>query len=192
MTEEMINYLREKWVRFLYRRIHFDQWHLDSADKRPYAVYLIRRINSMQLTDGTVVELGCGLGDILAGIHAADREGYDIDGKVIRAARMAHPFLKTYTGSFGDIRGRRISLLIAVNFLFTLDEHSFRKNFDRLLRNNEIDRIVVDEVTCPPYQYGHDFVKYFKARGYKTEYRSRGFAASGGRRRLLFFRKDTQ
>ena len=42
------------------------------------------------LTPERVVEVGCGLGDILSRIEARDRFGLDEDANVIRAARFLH------------------------------------------------------------------------------------------------------
>lgn len=189
---EMIKeFLEKQYLGFLYRSIHFERWHLDRANKRPYAAYLIKQINSMGLS-GKVVEIGCGLGDILSGIQVKDKIGYDVDRKVIRAAKWVHPFLKTKVGSFRDIYGQEISLLIAVNFLFALEDDKFQRCFKAVTARNHIDRIVVDEVPCPPYGYAHDYIGFLKTMGYQLEYKSRGFAAVGGRRYLLFFRRTVK
>ena len=146
------------------------------------------RINRMSLS-GEVIELRCGLGDILSNLKVRDKEGYDIDAKVIKAAKWAHPFLKVHVGSFDEVHGKKISLLIAVNFLCSINDDILWACFNRLIFNNDIDRIVVDDVPCSPYKYAHDYIYYFNSVGYVLEFKSRGFEAVGGRRYLLFFKK---
>ena len=182
------DFLEKRYLYFLYIKIHFAQWHLERASERPYAVYLINKINNMKLT-GKIVEIGCGLGDILSGLKTRNKVGYDVDKTVIRAAKWVHPLIKTYVGSFEDICGEKISLLITVNFLFSLEEDMFQKCFKTITTQNNISRIVVDDVPCPPYTYYHDYISFFKSIGYELEYKSKGFGAVGGRRHLLFFRR---
>ena len=80
-------------------------------------------------------------------------------------------------------------MLITVNFVFSLEEKVFQKGFSDIISQNKIDRIVIDEVPCPPYTYRHNYIQYFKSMGYFLEYKSRGFEVVGGRRYLLFFKK---
>lgn len=171
----------------LYKIFHFHPWHI--SEEKPYAVWLINKINGMNI-NGRIVEIGCGLGDISAGIKSWDKIGYDIDKRVIRAAKFTHPFLKTKVGTFNDITGQKISLLIAVNFLHAVNEDMFRDYFRRLIVKNVVDRIIVDEVPCPPYEYAHDYENYFSKSGYVLEYRSKGFEVMRGRRKILIFRKN--
>ncbi len=176
------------WYRLvLCKCFHFDPWHVE--ERKTYAEWMIKKINSMNVK-GEIVEIGCGLGDISAGIHNRCKIGYDIDKRVIRAAKFVHPLLKTRVGTFQDIKGQKISLLIAVNFLHNLDEDTFCRYFEHIIARNEIERIVVDEVPCPPYRYAHNYEDYFINKGYKLEYRSKGFRALSGMRHLLFFQNN--
>ena len=103
--ETIKEFLERQYLGFLYKRINFERWHLERANRRPYAMYLIKHINSIGVS-GKVVEIGCGLGDVLSGIQVKDKIGYDVDRKVIQAAKWVHPFLKTRVGSFRDIYGQ--------------------------------------------------------------------------------------
>ena len=86
------------WYRLvLCKCFHFDPWHVE--ERKTYAEWMIKKINNMNVK-GEIVEIGCGLGDISAGIHNRCKIGYDIDKRVIRAAKFVHPLLKTRVGTF--------------------------------------------------------------------------------------------
>lgn len=60
-----------------------------------------------------------------------------------------------------------------------------------MLRHNEVEMIVVDEVQSPPYQYAHDYEKLFVELGYTLEYRSRGYVGyKRSIRKILYFRRS--
>lgn len=181
--------LRKFYIKFLQKVLKFDVWHLASDDERPYVSYLVREVNSLNL-DGKVVEVGCGLGDIISNVETEDKMGCDIDKRVIIAAHMLHPRVRFYVGSFGGIVDQKISVLIAVNFLHNLNRSELKREFKRLIKRNDVDMIVVDSVPSPPYAYSHDYQAFFAGEGYSLYKKSRGFAAMCGRRYLLFFKKQ--
>lgn len=181
--------LRKLYVTFLQKILKFDVWHISSDKERPYVNYLIKEINSLNL-DGKVVEIGCGLGDIISNIKLENKMGCDIDKKVIIAAHLLHPKVKFCVGSFKGISSQKISVLIAVNFLHTFNRAELERELGGALGRNDINMIIVDEVPSPPYAYSHDYQTFFQKEGYSLYKKSRGFAAMHGRRYLLFFKKN--
>lgn len=178
----------------LQKIIGFNQWHLNSLNERFYALPTINRLNELiqngEVASGTILELGCGLGDIISSIYWHDRLGYDIDRKVIFAAKIIHPEVSFRVGTFNQIRDKKISVLIALNFMHEIKYEDCYKYFSRLFRHNEVDFIVVDAVQTPPYPYAHNYEKLFKKFGYSLEYKSRGYTAwENSRRKILYFRK---
>lgn len=179
----------------LQKIIGFDKWHLSSLNQRPYAVSTINRINEMiqngEISSGTVLEIGCGLGDIVSSIQWRDRRGYDIDRRAILAAKILHPGTVFKAGSFHEIRGQRISVLIALNFLHQMNEEDCFQYFEELFHCNEVGLIVVDSVQSPPYRYAHNWEEFFgRLGGYELEYKSRGYTAwKNSRRKILYFAK---
>lgn len=187
----------------LQKVIGFDEWHLHSLHMRFYALPLIRRLNGLieenNLINGKIIEVGCGLGDILCEIKWKNRIGYDLDSKAIIAAKILHPFMRFEVGSFSDIKGERISVIMALNFLHTLDDCSLDSNMKKLLINNEVDRVIVDQIekaedlSLEEYAYIHNYQEYFDHLEYELEYESKSYPASGmARRRILYFRKRTR
>ena len=157
---------------YLQKIIGFDKWHLNTLNERFYAVPTIKRINGMicsgEVFNGAIIEVGCGLGDIISAVRWKDKLGYDIDRKAVLAARLLHPGTSFRVGTFDVIKNRKIAVLIALNFL----------------------NRVVDEVQSPPYQYTHDYTALFGKLGYTLKYRSRGYVANERTlRRILYFVK---
>lgn len=67
----------------------FDRWHACAPYHcRPYKALVVELANALE--PSIVVEVGCGLGDIISRVRAPDRIGIDSDLRVIRAARFLH------------------------------------------------------------------------------------------------------
>lgn len=73
----------------LQRRYGFDDWHVNSPFHwKPYKQIVVDTASGLE--PSTVVEIGCGLGDIVSRVKADQRLGLDRDHKVIRACRILH------------------------------------------------------------------------------------------------------
>jgi SAM-dependent methyltransferase len=60
---------------------------------RYYAEEVARLVGSLIMPGSRVLEIGCGLGDLLASLHGASGIGVDISGRMIELARARHPSL---------------------------------------------------------------------------------------------------
>jgi len=180
----------------LQKIIGFDKWHLSNFKERTYALSTVNRINELiqdgKVSSGTVLEIGCGLGDIISSIRWQNKLGYDVDKRAILAARILHPGMRFQVGSFEEIRNKKISVLIALNFLHGIRDEDCRQYFSTLFKYNEVDMVVVDEVQSPPYSYAHDWESLLgDTGGYVLEYKSRGYRAwEYSRMKILYFYKD--
>ena len=103
----------------------FDSWHANAPYScRPYKKVVVDIVNSLR--PEAVVEVGCGLGDILSRVSARERFGFDTDSAVIGAARLLHPCRANwFSGDASLIEkrippGRRIDCLIMVNWIHQL------------------------------------------------------------------------
>jgi|HubBroStandDraft_1064217.scaffolds.fasta_scaffold21629_4 SAM-dependent methyltransferase len=64
------------------------------AKKNEYYGKQVRRlVESMVMPGSRVLEVGCGLADLIAGLHASSVCGIDFSAEVIRIARQRHPGL---------------------------------------------------------------------------------------------------
>lgn len=187
---------RKRLYKVLQKIFKFDKWHISSIKERDYAMYLVKYIND-NLYDlaysKKIIEVGCGLGDIISSVKIKNTEkiGYDLSAKVIRIAKIIHPNCKFNVGSFNEINNEKIAVLIAVNFLHGFDEHTIEEWFNYVIQNNDINMIVVDKVQTPPYEYSHDYEVLFNKMGYRLFHKSHGFFAwEWSRRHILIFKKD--
>jgi len=156
----VIGHIKIVYFRYLRRKYRFDPWHTSPIEARPYALDLCSFVNELVQTEAlhSVVEIGCGLGTIIGRIRARELAGYDLDEKVIAAARKIKSTIPFSAGSFADIRDRRIDVLIAVNFMHQIPPDQLKKLFTEFLGRNRVKYLVVDEV---PYEYYHNFDTIF-------------------------------
>jgi SAM-dependent methyltransferase len=67
----------------------FDKWHISTLYDKKYALDIVRHLNARPAAGRTsVLEIGCGLGDILRHIRYEHRTGYDNDRNALKAARF--------------------------------------------------------------------------------------------------------
>ncbi|MCA9618521.1 MAG: glycosyltransferase [Myxococcales bacterium] len=70
------------------------EWRLEHLDSRHYYSQQLRRlVQTMVLPQSRVLEVGCGLADLLASLDAAERIGIDISPQMIHHASERHPEL---------------------------------------------------------------------------------------------------
>jgi SAM-dependent methyltransferase len=136
----------------------FERWHARSPDSaRPYRRQLAAMVN--RLKPGCVVEVGCGLGGIIARIKAERRYGFDRDPAAIRAARFLNSSAIEFTvGGFDDVSTDHIDVLIAVNWMHGFPPEQLEQWIAPLLprvRYLLVDAIVAG--TPGNYAYCHDF-----------------------------------
>ncbi|MEO5623613.1 MAG: class I SAM-dependent methyltransferase, partial [Dokdonella sp.] len=136
----------------------FDPWHAQApTSARPYRHVVARLANA--LSPRTVVEVGCGLGGILALVDAPDRYGYDIDERVIRAARFLRGRRITFTcGGITAVSLAQIDVLILVNWIHAISPVALEQLLAPMLaRSRYLLLDAIDQDGPDSYQYKHDF-----------------------------------
>ena len=95
-----------------------------------------------------VVDIGCGLGDLLRHIDADIKIGIDLHEEVITAAKTLNDKAITYkVGSFNDITGEKdIDYLITLNFTHGGTEKVWKESYHAIARENDIRHFIVDTV----------------------------------------------
>ena len=136
----------------------FHPWHAQSpTSARPYRHGVAELVNSV--TPGIVVEVGCGLGAILARVKAAQRFGYDVDPGVIRAARLIRSRSIVFDeGGFDRVSQSQIDVLIAVNWPHDFSPDQMRSWLEPLF--SRIDYLLVDIIdpgSPSAYSHYHDY-----------------------------------
>jgi len=160
-----------KVLKFVYK---FDNWHsLSSVNCRRYKSQLISKINLLSQMENlvTVVEIGCGLGDLLSNINANNKYGFDIDYGVIKASKFLHKDIIFLNGSFVEtceIPENQIDLLILVNWTHNLSLEEISNEVNHILISKQVNFILVDEVLVNTfgYKFFHNFSDAFN--GFET------------------------
>jgi hypothetical protein len=157
-----LNYLRCRvdriWLGFLVLYFKFDPWHASAPYScRKYKQTVVNLVNS--LSPHTVVEIGCGLGDLLCRIHATRRYGYDVDQGVIRAAHFLHGREISFIhGNAAQVEQGSMDVLILVNWIDHLSPTDLADLLEPLL--SKARYLVLDAIDPDgpnSYRYKHDF-----------------------------------
>lgn len=141
--------LRKRKLKKLKKIFNFTNWHYEACfECRPYKKQILNIVN--QIAPDTIVDIGCGLGEILSKTNSKYKYGIDPDLSVIRAEYL-YPNIKFYNGDseymFKIMDSYKIktpsqSLLIASNWTHNINkkdiELSLRKGLDYF------DFIVID------------------------------------------------
>lgn len=170
---------------FLLRRYGCDPWHISVIEWRKYAIDLCRYARELVEKEKLqcVVEVGCGLGELISRIPVPRRIGLDLDENVIRAAARIHHDVDFRVGSFDDVQNLSIDLLIAVNFPHNIPPDELAGYYQRLSRQNRLRHVIVDSVD---YKYFHDYEAVL-GPGWERVWQSPVF---GSKRTVLCYRNN--
>lgn len=145
----------------LMEEFHFDPWHVQSPyPRRPYKSRVVALANG--LAPDTLVEIGCGLGEIVARCKARRRFGFDSDANVIAAAEALHGNGVVFAQ--GDLRqadhvsaavASPIDVLIAVNWPHMLPFDAFADAVAGLAAHVPVRALVIDTIRPGGAGYQH-------------------------------------
>jgi len=143
--------------RWLHRKFKFDPWHCEGTYHcRPYQRMAVEMVNKVH--PQTVVEVGCGLGEIISRVNATHRIGYDLAHSVIEAARYFRGSKVDFqVGSGRDVREAHIDLLIALNWTHNLSPIEMEEFIKPFL--GRVSYFLLESITPgePGYKFHHDF-----------------------------------
>lgn len=186
--------IKRECYEFLYKIMKFSPWHTTPINEREYAIDLVHDLNNICHGSEfrTLVEIGCGIGDIVANVRAKEKIGYDTENAILSAGRLVHPTVTFKRGSFADVVEGEIDCLLMVNFIHDIGLENLRESIHQMLKNNKVKMFVIDSVqgiAGTEYKYSHKGELLF-GNEYACIKRSRGYeAASGARRVLEYWRK---
>lgn len=130
----------------LCKKYHFDSWHVSPYELRKYVQVTAAYVNSKN--PDTVVDIGCGLGEMLRHINSEKRIGFDIHEETIKVARMLSKGDITFcVGSFDEVNVEGpIDYLITLNFMHGGTERTWRSCYHNIAERNEIRHFIIDTV----------------------------------------------
>ena len=144
---------QNRFLRKLFIKLfRLDEWHYSGHRDKEYAQYTVKIINNLIERDkkisGHIIEIGCGLGDIIGYIKAGRNKkmGLDLEQKVVYAAGILHPDTQFRKGSFGNVRNQEVYCLIMINLLHFIDPDYTKREIKKILENNKVEYVVLDEL----------------------------------------------
>ena len=134
----------------------FDVWHVENnIYNRPYKFQLAEVLSKLELE--SIIEVGCGFGEILVHTKAKTKIGYDIDPKIIKAAAELYKNVEFKVGGIDDITEGSFDCLLLFNWIHNLSESDLEKSIQK--HQGKMKYLVVDQIKegTPGYQFYHTF-----------------------------------
>lgn len=154
-----------KIIRYIFYLIFcFDKWHLSILSDRPYAMDIILYLNAKPEEFRTnLLEIGCGLGDILQNVKFTRKQGFDSEKNVISAASLISIIqLKTDIQykmfSFpGDEIKDKYDCIVMVNWVHHIHPDILKRKVCQYLNKHLLPNgeIIIDTVQNKSYEYNH-------------------------------------
>ena len=174
----------------------FGSWHVVPINQRPYALEIYRTLNNyiekIKLHYVPIVEVGCGLGDIIGSLRwKYGKIGYDLSLNVLKGAELLHPDVIFHQGTFENVNCKNIRYLIMVNFIHVIPPDKLKKSIEQILDKNKVEMFVLDTFRNnegTEYIYSHDGNYLFNGR-YKRIKRSKEFIVAHGAKRYIEYWK---
>lgn len=183
----LLGNLKAIYFKYLQHRYLFQEWHITPINFRPYAIGIVDYLNKQPKKK--VVEIGCGLGEIIGNCKDCERQGLDLDEEVIKAAGRLYRNTHFCVGTFENIVDEQIDYLITVNFIHAIAPEELKRDYQYLCENNDIKNIVLDITDSPNYQYVHNVRYLFDGLGYMVKKRLKRYQVINGTRWIYILEK---
>lgn len=144
---------------WLIRKYHFAAWHLSPYEWKKYAQECVHYVNKHGCK--TIVDIGCGLGEILLHVNATKKIGLDLDEGAIMAAReLCGKTIIFEKGSFSDLIQNSIDYCITLNFMHGGLESEWKKVYHLMAERNDIKHFIVDTVPDKAFSSATKFLNW--------------------------------
>lgn len=147
----------------------FYPFNLIPTQSKQYCIDIICHLNKREIKE-SVVEIGCGLGDILRNINFKEKYGYDKQMEVLNALNFLNKFyskkkrikLSQLQFGKGSIQGKHDAIIL-VNWIHKVPNDILQNSLKDFYRNNlnPGGEIIIDSISGGKdvYPYQHDFKK---------------------------------
>jgi Cyclopropane fatty acid synthase and related methyltransferases len=141
----------------------FDKWHLYTLHERKYAKDIIQFSNN-KVRREKLVEIGCGLGDIVRNVNYDQIYGFDSDNKVLKAAQFLNSIFHKKEIEFLLFKFPETKLtlnfdvIIMVNWIHHISKEVLKDKIKDYyqLNLNDSGFIILDTVNDKSYKNNHD------------------------------------
>lgn len=138
-----------KQIRYsqLQKKYGFLKWNVSPYELRPYIQACAKYINATG--HQSVMDVGCGLGEMLRHVNCEKRIGFDVEAESIRAAKYLDKKhdIDFRVGTFDKIRGLNADILVSLNFMHVKKELYWKPIYEVVLKENDFKEIMVDSIT---------------------------------------------
>lgn len=127
------------------KKYHFNSWHLSPYEWKEYAQVCVRYVNAHNCQ--TIVDIGCGLGEILQQVKAEKKVGLDLEKEVIMAAcSLNDKTIHFKVGSFAELEETPVDYLITLNFMHGNTDDEWAETYHTVAIRNNVQHFIVDTV----------------------------------------------
>ncbi len=146
-----------------YRRMQkiykFDTWHFSPYEWREYLQKTAEYINANNAKK--VIDIGCGLGELLKHLNAETRIGLDESEGIIGAAsELSHGKITYKVGSFNEVMGEKdVDYLVTLGFTHGCAEDAWKDPYHTISERNDIKNFIVDTVPAEGKSHFLDYSK---------------------------------
>jgi SAM-dependent methyltransferase len=163
----LVGQTKKRVYYLLYVIYRFDKWHLYRPfETTNYKQMIVKIIDPILEKDSTVVDVGCGTGQILRHIGKSRRIGIDLDKQALQCGellnRFTNPPIEYLEGSIGTVStlNTPVKALILTNWLHAYDDNWITENLDQLFKNTIVEHCLVDEVVTQKDRIKDIFSKF--------------------------------
>lgn len=188
---KMIGKLKKMVLKALKNVFGYGEWHISPINERQYAIDIVKWIGDF-ISMGTIVEIGCGIGEIIGNIKGVgiSKYGYDINCNNVVAAQFFHKDTHFICGGFESVKNKNIEVLILVNFIHGIEPAELKTIINKLINENRVKYFVIDIVSGKGYRYKHNG-SYLLGEKYKRIYKSKNYrAAENGKRWVEIWKEN--
>ena len=170
----------------------FNKWHFRSTYYcSPYKKSVVDIINKNISKSDIVVEVGCGIGEIIRRINCRTRIGIDRCVNVINAAKFYNrkENINFISGSFNSINSTFDHILL-LNFTHEIPENKLIRILKAMISKHNPKTIFIDSYHNHYFKHlrHHDFIKIF--RHFKVYMLKEKKLIGDGKRFLYVFKKN--
>lgn len=156
--------LRQK-KRILFFLFDFNKWHISLLEERKYAQDIIKYLNLKSPDFQTkIVEIGCGLAEIIRKANYIDKTGVDYDVHVLKAAKYLSRIenvqgIKFQVFNFPESRLKgKFNVILMVNWIHNIQSSVLKENLELYFNNNlsQNGEIIIDIIEKNKnYKFNH-------------------------------------